>query len=60
MFAHAFLTTLRTQSQSQSVEPRPAAALEKKRMQISPDAAHLRTLTIFKRQRGMAYPSWFR
>jgi SRSO17 transposase len=57
MLAHAFLTVLRTQSQS--VEPRPAEALEKKRMQLSPDAALVRTLTIFKRQQEMACLSWF-
>lgn len=55
MLAHAFLTVLRTKSQTHL--PPSAPGEEKKEWEPFPFHTPSQTLTAFKRQRGLAYPS---
>jgi SRSO17 transposase len=55
MLAHAFLTLLRAQSQAELSET--TACEEKKRLLSSPSHTPSQTLSDFKRQRGLLYPS---
>jgi SRSO17 transposase len=55
MLAHAFLTVLRVQSQA-DLSPEQESE-EKKRWNPFPSHAASQTLSDFKRQRGLAYPS---
>jgi SRSO17 transposase len=52
MLAHAFLVVLRTQSQTLM----PESGEGEKKNQWKPSPSHSKTLSEFKRQRGLAYP----